>query len=147
MPRNLNTPFHLFSDRNAWFQNMIYCSLYCGLRKSVLGNFGHNQSQADGGLFQLYPISLPWHRCKTCRKPTRHYLLVLNMTYGNCLNHILCRSLLKPDYSLLHPLMGTFIRKFICENARADNIIMFCFTDCADKSLCWPWWFPFRGSD
>jgi len=39
------------------------------------------------------------------------------------------------------------IRKFICENPSADNIMMFNFADCADKCLCQPWRFPITGSN
>jgi len=36
------------------------------------------------------------------------------------------------------------IRKFIFNNPRADDIMMFDFKDCADKCLCRSWRFPLR---
>jgi len=38
------------------------------------------------------------------------------------------------------------IRKFICENPRADNIMMFDLADCVDKWLWQPWRFLITGS-
>jgi hypothetical protein len=37
--------------------------------------------------------------------------------------------------------------KFICQNPRAHNIMMFDFADCAEKCLYQPWSFPVMGSD
>jgi len=64
MPRKLNTTLLLFLDLGAWFLNKILCFLYCGARKAFFGHFGHIQRQAHVGLFQLYPTSLPCHRCR-----------------------------------------------------------------------------------
>ena len=64
MPRNLNTPLHLFSDLGAWFLNEIFRFLYSGARKAIVGHFGHIQCQAHVGLFQLYPTSSPCHGCR-----------------------------------------------------------------------------------
>jgi len=64
MPRKFNTLLHLFSDLGAWFLNEIFRFLNCGARKTFFGHFGHIQSQAHVGLFQLYPISLPCHSCR-----------------------------------------------------------------------------------
>jgi hypothetical protein len=36
------------------------------------------------------------------------------------------------------PLMGMLMRKFILENPRTDNIMMFYFTDFEHKCLCRP---------
>jgi len=43
--------------------------------------------------------------------------------------------------------MGMLIKKFICEDPRADNIMMFDFEDCAEKYHCQPWRVPVTGSD
>jgi len=40
-----------------------------------------------------------------------------------------------------------FLWKFVRENARAYNIMMFDFADCADKCLGRPWMFPVTGND
>ena len=36
---------------------------------------------------------------------------------------------------MFHPRPGMLITKFVCENPRADNIMMSNVADCADKSL------------
>jgi len=41
----------------------------------------------------------------------------------------------------------TFITKFVRENPKADDIMMFDFTDRADKCLRRPWRFAIAGSD
>jgi len=64
MPRKLNTPLLPFPDLGAWFLNKIFCFLYCGAQKAFFGHVGHIQCQAHVRLFQLYPTSLPCHRCR-----------------------------------------------------------------------------------
>jgi len=39
------------------------------------------------------------------------------------------------------------IRKFIHKNPRADCMLMFDPSDCANKCLCWPWRFSVMGSN
>jgi len=34
------------------------------------------------------------------------------------------------------------MRRFICENPKADYMMMFNLADCVDKCLCRPWRFP-----
>jgi len=63
------------------------------------------------------------------------------------LNHRRLFSVHHGPNSLFRPLPGTFLPNFICENPRTDNIMMFHFTDCVDKSLSQPWRFPGSGSD
>jgi len=41
MPRKLNTPLLLFSDRGAWFLNEIFRFLYWGAQKALFGHFGN----------------------------------------------------------------------------------------------------------
>jgi hypothetical protein len=48
---------------------------------------------------------------------------------------------------MFHPLTVTLIRKVICENPRAHNIMMFDFAYYADKCVCSPWRFPVTGSN
>ena len=66
---------------------------------------------------------------------------------GCYFNHIGLRSLLNGLTSLFRPFPGTSITRFICENPRTDNIVMFNFVDCADKCLGQAWMFPVVGSD
>jgi hypothetical protein len=63
MPRKLNTPL-VFSELGAWFLNKIFRLLSCGARNAFFGHCGHIQPQANAGLFQLYPTSVPWHSCR-----------------------------------------------------------------------------------
>jgi hypothetical protein len=64
MPRNLNSPLHLFSDLGVLFPNEIFSFLYCGTRKAFFGHCGLIQCQTHVGLFQLYPTDLPGYRCR-----------------------------------------------------------------------------------
>jgi hypothetical protein len=43
--------------------------------------------------------------------------------------------------------MGTLIWKVICENPRAENILMVDFADCVDNGHCHQWAFPVMGRD
>jgi hypothetical protein len=64
MPSIFNTPLRLFSDLRASFRNDIFHFVNCGSRKAFFGHVGHIQRQAHVGLYQLYPTSLPCHRCR-----------------------------------------------------------------------------------
>jgi hypothetical protein len=69
------------------------------------------------------------------------------VTSGYYVNHIRLRRLLQGLYSLFRPFPGMFIKKFVCENPRTDNIVMFNFADCADKCLGRPWRFAVTECD
>jgi len=80
-------------------------------------------------------------------KSYRKLVAASKVRFGYYLNHIGLHSLLKDIYSLFGPLLGTFITKFISENPRTDNIVMFNFAECLDKCRGQPWKFPITGSD
>jgi len=61
--------------------------------------------------------------------------------------HRQLRSLLWSLWSLYRPFPGTFLTRFISQNLRTDDIVMFNFADCVDICLGWPWRFAFTGSD
>ena len=61
MPRTVNTPLLLISDVGARFLDQILRFLHCSAWKPSIGHFGLIQGQAQVGMFQLYPTSLPWH--------------------------------------------------------------------------------------
>lgn len=69
------------------------------------------------------------------------------MRLGYYLNHICIRSLLKGDYSLHCTLTEMHIRKLVRQNPTADDIMMFCFVDCAEICIGQPWRFPITGCD
>jgi len=62
-------------------------------------------------------------------------------------NHIRLCSILEGLQSLFRPFPGMYITKFGCEIPRTGNIVMFKFTDCADKCVGQPWRFPDTGRD
>jgi len=47
----------------------------------------------------------------------------------------------------MRPFPGMLNTKFVRENARADNIVIFNFLYCADKGLRRPWGFPVTGGE
>jgi hypothetical protein len=54
----------------------------CGARKPSVGQFGHIQTKAYVGLFQLYPTSLPCHSRRHVEKPRRIQLRSPNIRFG-----------------------------------------------------------------
>jgi len=69
------------------------------------------------------------------------------MRFGYYLNHICFHSLPWGAYDLLRPLSRMLTKKFVLENQRADNVLIFNFADCAEKCLGWPWWSPAASSN